>query len=442
MNPAERRAYLGRLEKFGIRLGLENVRTLLADLGNPQNAFPSVLVAGTNGKGSVCAMLAEALRRNGLRTGLYTSPHLVRVEERIRIDGAPVPSRTFGRLLEVVRASVERLVAGGKLASHPTYFEVLTAAALLRFAERKADIAVLEVGLGGRFDATNAVTPLVSVITTIALDHQEHLGRTLGEIAFEKAGIVKPGVPVVCGVRRGGDAYRVIRRRAREIGAPFLGVWDDGELETVRTGRGYRFTYRRGGRDLGFSPGLAGKHQGANAAVALAAAGELRRVWKPLDDRRLLAGIANTSWEGRLEIASRLPLVILDGAHNPEGATALATYLREVVRRPVVLVFGVMKDKDAKAMARSLFPLAETIILTSAPLQRSASPAELRAAVGDLAGRRTFLEPRVGRAVRLALRESLGRTPVVVAGSLYLVGEVKRLRLFPPRKRPVLQLPC
>jgi len=433
MNPAERRAYLGRLEKFGIRLGLESVRVLLNDLGDPQYAFPSVLVAGTNGKGSVCAMLAEALRRNGLRTGLYTSPHLVRVEERIRIDGAPVPSRTFGRLLEAVQASVERLIKDGKLAAQPTYFEVLTAAALLHFAERKVDIAVLEVGLGGRFDATNAVTPLVSVITTIALDHQEHLGRTLAEIAFEKAGIVKPGVPVVCGARRGGAAYRVIRRRARELGASFLGVWDGGELDTVSTKRGYCFIFRRRGRTLRFSPGLAGKHQGINAAIVLAAAGELQRVWwKPLDDGKLLAGIAQASWEGRLEIAAHRPLVILDGAHNPEGAAALATYLREVVRRPVILVFGVMKDKDAKAMARSLFPLAKTVILTSAPLERSASPADLRAAVGGLAPGRTFLEPRAGRAVRLALREARGRTPVLVAGSLYLVGEVKRLRLFQP----------
>ena len=431
MTPAERRAYLGRLEKFGIRLGLENIRILLKELGDPQHAFPSVLVAGTNGKGSVCAMLAEALRRNGFRTGLYTSPHLVRVEERIRIDGAPIPSRAFGRLLEAVRASVERLAAGGKLASPPTYFEVLTAAALLHFAERKANIAVLEVGMGGRFDATNAVIPLVSVITTIALDHQEHLGRTLAEIAFEKAGIVKPGVPVVCGVRRGGEAYRVIRRSARELGAPFLGVWDGAQLDAERTKWGYAFALRRGGKTLRFSPGLAGKHQGANAAVALAAAGELRRVWRPLDDRKLLAGIAHASWEGRLEIASRRPLVILDGAHNPEGAASLAAYLRDVVRRPVILVFGVMKDKDARSMARSLFPLAQTVILTSVPLERSASPGDLLGVAGDLARGNVVLEPRAGRAVRLALRESRGRTPVVIAGSLYLVGEVKRLRLFP-----------
>ncbi len=434
MNPAERRAYLGRLEKFGIRLGLENIRLLLKDLGDPQNAFPCVLVAGTNGKGSVSAMLAEALRRNGFRTGLYTSPHLVRVEERIRIDGAPVSSQAFGRLLDTVRASVERLAAGGILASPPTYFEVLTAGALLHFAVRKVDIAVLEIGMGGRFDATNVVTPLVSVITTIALDHQEHLGRTLAEIAFEKAGIVKPGVPVVCGVPGRDAAYRVIRRRARELGAPFVGVWDGAKLDTERTKQGYRFAYQRGGKTLRFSPGLAGKHQGANAAIVLATAGELRRVWRPLDDRRLLAGIARASWEGRLEIAARRPLVILDGAHNPEGAASLATYLREVVRRPVILVFGVMKDKDARSMARSLFPLAKTVILTSAPLPRSASPADLMTAAGDLAPEKTLLEPRAGRAVRLALRESGGRTPVVVAGSLYLVGEVKRLRLFPGRR--------
>ncbi len=442
MNPAERRAYLGRLEKFGIRLGLDSIRVLLSGLGSPQGAFPSVLVAGTNGKGSVCAMLAEALRRNGLRTGLYTSPHLVRVEERIRIDGAPVPSRTFGRLLERARGEVERLVADGKLSASPTYFEVLTAAALLHFAERRVDIAVLEVGMGGRFDATNAVTPLVSVITTIALDHQEHLGRTLAEIAFEKAGIIKPDVPVVCGVPRGGDAYRVIRRRARELGAPFLGVWDGGALKTERMAQGYRFAWRRGGRSVTFSPGLAGRHQGANAAIALAAADALRRAWRPLDEKKLLAGIEHASWEGRLEAVSRRPLVLLDGAHNPEGAAALAAYLREIVRRPVILVFGVMKDKDARTMARSLFPLAQTVILTSAPLARSATPADLKAAAGDLAREKVLLEPRPGRAVRLALRQSGGAVPVVVAGSLYLVGEIKRLGIFPSRKCPVLQLPC
>lgn len=434
MNSAERRAYLGRLETFGIRLGLDSVRALLSALGSPQDAFPSVLVAGTNGKGSVCAMLAEALRRNGLRAGLYTSPHLVRVEERIRIDGVPVPPRAFGRLLERVRAEVDRLVSAGRIAASPTYFEVLTAAALLHFAERRADVAVLEVGMGGRFDATNAVTPLVSVITTIALDHEEHLGRTLGEIAFEKAGIVKPGVPVVCGVRRGGEAYRVIRRRAAEAGAPFHGVWDGAKLDAERTKNGYRFAFRLENKTYRFSPGLAGKHQGANAAVVLAAAGELRRVWRPLDDRKVLAGISRASWEGRLEIASRRPLVILDGAHNPEGAASLAVYLREVVRQPVILAFGVMKDKDARSMARSLFPLAKTVILTSAPLPRSASPEALRAAVEGLGPGRILLEARAGRAVRLALKESRGRTPVVVAGSLYLVGEVKRLRLFPGRR--------
>ena len=203
MTPSECRDYLGRLQHFGIKLGLENVVTLCAALGNPQNQFLSIHVAGTNGKGSVSAMLAGIMRAHGLRTGLYTSPHLARVEERIRVDGKTIAPKRFRELLARLKGVIDGLMAEGRLVYHPTYFEVLTALAFLEFAEREVDIAVLEVGLGGRFDATSVVRPLVSVITTIAKDHEEHLGATLEKIAFEKAGIFKRGVPAVCGVASG-----------------------------------------------------------------------------------------------------------------------------------------------------------------------------------------------------------------------------------------------
>jgi dihydrofolate synthase/folylpolyglutamate synthase len=447
MTPSEGRDYLGHLQHFGIKLGLENIATLLLALGDPQSRFPAVHVAGTNGKGSVSAILAGVLRAHGLRTGLYTSPHLARVEERIRVDGRCVSPRRFRELLARLKAAIDGLMAEGRLAYHPTYFEVLTALAFLEFAERSVDVAVLEVGMGGRFDATNVVRPLVSVITTIAKDHEKHLGSTLEKIAFEKAGIIKPRIPVVCGVR-GGAALREIRRVAREKGAPLTEVFGRGRtLETRRAGAGFRFFYTGQNGRYAFSPALAGRHQGANAAVAIAATELLSRVWKPFDKAKVLGAIRETRWEGRLETVRRRPLVLLDGAHNVEGVEALAAHIRDVVRRPVVLVFAAMQDKDLRGMTRTLLPVASTVVLTRVPYKRSASPEELLAAAPPFRGR-VFLEPDTRKAVDLALNESRkstgtrtrgtcppgwrGPKPVVIAGSLFLIGEVKRLRLFEP----------
>ncbi len=430
MTPSECRDYLGRLQHFGIKLGLENVTTLCAALGNPQNQFLSIHVAGTNGKGSVSAMLAAIMRAHGLRTGLYTSPHLARVEERIRVDGKTVAPARFRDLLTRLKGVIDGLMAEGRLVYHPTYFEVLTVLAFLQFAEREVDVAVLEVGMGGRFDATNVVRPLVSVIATIAKDHEEHLGSTLEKIAFEKAGIVKPRIPVVCGVA-GGPALRVIRGAARERGAALTEVFGKGRaLETARVRDGYRFVYTGKNCRYAFTPGLAGRHQGANAAVAIATAEVLSRVWKPFDKSRILGAIRETRWEGRLETVRRRPLVLLDGAHNPEGAEALAAYLKDVIRRPVVLVFAAMKDKDLAAMTHSLFPRASTVVLTRVPYKRSASPEELAAAAPPSFKGPILLEPDTRKAVELALSLSGGRVPVVIAGSLFLIGEIKRLRLF------------
>lgn len=429
MTPSECRDYLGRLQHFGIKLGLENITALCAALGNPQNQFLSIHVAGTNGKGSVSAMLAGILRRQGLKTGLYTSPHLVRVEERIRIDGRMIPPPRFRERLTALKAVIDRLMAEGKLVYHPTYFEVVTALAFLEFAGRQVDVAVLEVGMGGRFDATNVVRPLVSVITTIARDHERHLGSTLRQIAFEKAGIVKPAIPVVCGVR-GGEALREIKRVARERGAPVTEVFGPGRsLEARKARDGYRFVYEGSGGRYAFSPGLAGRHQGANAATAIAAAEVLSRVWRPLDKARILEAVRETRWEGRLETVRRRPLVLLDGAHNPEGVTALVAHIREVIGRPVVLVFAAMKDKDLRTMTRLLFPAASTIVLTRVPYKRSADPEELLAVAPPFKGP-ILLEPDTRKAVELALSLSGGCDPVVIAGSLFLIGEVKRLRLF------------
>lgn len=426
MNLAGAVEYLEHLEKFGIKLGLENIRVLLSDLSDPETLFPSVLVAGTNGKGSVASMLAAILEAEGHRVGLYTSPHLVRVEERIRINGRMIPARTFCAILERIKRSVDGLMAEGKLAYHPTFFEVLTSAAFLYFAEAGIDIGVIEVGMGGRFDATNVLKPLVSVITTISHDHEQHLGKSLGEIAFEKAGIIKERTPLVCGVRN-KEAFEVIRRRAEELGAPLIRVFGPGKRldAALKAGR-YRFTYSAGGESISFSPGLAGLHQGENGAMAVSAARALSGVWDPISRKAILKGLSAVEWEGRLETVSRKPLVILDGAHNKEGAGSLARYIKDVLGGPVVLVYAAMKDKDISGVTRLLFPAAAVVVLTRVPMKRAADP-EYIAGLARRTGRRMLIEPDTGKAVELALLESGGKLPVVIAGSLFLVGEVKRL---------------
>ena len=426
LSAAASRLYLHDLERFGIKLGLDNMRILLGALGDPHLAFPSVHVAGTNGKGSVSAMLAEIFARGGLKTGLYTSPHLVRVEERIRVDGRLIPERDFRRVLGKIKSKIDELLAAKKLDASPTFFEVLTAAALLYFRQRRVDIAILEVGMGGRFDATNVVTPVVSVITNIARDHMQYLGNTLAEIAFEKAGIIKPGVPVISGVC-GGPARPVIRRRAREERAPLLEAFGrEASLEPGGPGPRRTAVYRIGGEAYRLAPGLPGTHQIRNAAVAAAAASVLRRMGFPADRKTVEQGIRLARWEGRLELIGRRPRIFLDGAHNEDGAAALAAFIDETCRKPPVLVFAMMKDKALARVAGILFPRASRIILTTIPYPRAASPEEILAA-GRRFSSRVLVEPDPKRALDLARRAAGPSGTVFVTGSLFLVGEMKKI---------------
>jgi dihydrofolate synthase/folylpolyglutamate synthase len=407
-------------------------------------------------------MLAEILSRHGLKVGLYTSPHLVRVEERIRIGGRLIPQKDFCRLTGVVKRRIERLLAQGKLGAPPTaagapglalgstsavlargyklrasgkplaspltFFEVLTVIAFLYFRERDVDIAVIETGIGGRFDATNVVTPLVSVITNISGDHREHLGTTLKQIAFEKAGIIKPGVPVVSGVER-GDAFRVIRARAIEEKASIIYAYGRGGRLTAEKRRGrYVFRFRHDGETFRFSPGLRGEHQGTNAGVAITAASVLHRTWRPLEKKKIIEGVERAEWQGRLEIFSRNPLVVLDGAHNEAGAAALKKYIEDFCVRPPVIVFAMMKDKAVKRFASLVFPLAREVILTSMPYPRAATPAEALSLVRPF-GREFVIEPSLKKAVALARTMAGRRGTVLITGSLFLVGEAKKKRL-------------
>jgi dihydrofolate synthase/folylpolyglutamate synthase len=426
MNFQQSLSYLEQIQSLGMKFGLENVRTILSSWRDPHLRYPSVIVAGSNGKGSVCAMLTRILSLHGFRVGLYTSPHLVSYQERIRIGERVISQADFSRVLTALKNRVGALIRAGKLSHPPTHFETLTCMALRYFQQKNVDMAVLEVGMGGRFDATNVVRPSVSVITTISFEHQRSLGSTLKSIAFEKAGIIKPGVPVICGVES-SSPRKVIRAQAAEQKAPLIQVFDRerGKQLTVCDNKGC-FSYQGEEGTYVYKPSLPGVHQGRNAAVAVAACEELGRRWKKLEKKRIIRGIETTRWEGRLEVYARDPLVILDGAHNIEGAKALRSYVLSLRQKPVVIVFATMADKKIGQLADILFPLADRIFLTRFPYHRAAYPEEMaRRLPGFL--EKIRVEPDVLKAMGLAHRSAGKRGAVLVTGSLFLVGEVKKL---------------
>ncbi len=427
--PAHRVAglYLARRVRFGMKFGLETMRALVAEMGHPERAYPSLLVAGTNGKGSVVAYCDSVLRASGLRTGRYTSPHLVRVNERMAVDGRDVTDRDFAAAVRAVRDAAERLVRRRVLRAHPTFFEVLTAAAFAHFRRRRVDVAVLEVGLGGRLDATNVVDPVASAVVSIDFDHEVYLGRTLGAIAGEKAGIMRAGRPTVVGPLA-GEARLAIRGHARTVGARVVDATRGATYSLGRARAGSPLVDLRTprGRYAGLRP-LPGAHQRQNLLVAVRLLEEAQSLGIPVDLRRLPAAVGRTRWPGRLETVPGEPALVLDGAHNPAGARALAAYLKG--GRPFVLLFGAMADKDVRGLARELFPLAAEIVLTRPRVSRAASANEIARRASPLADR-AHREPSVARALRLARRLALAHGPdtaVVVAGSLYLVGAVKAL---------------
>jgi dihydrofolate synthase/folylpolyglutamate synthase len=424
MNVQDCSRYLEKIQNLGIKFGLDNVREILSAFGHPQLKFPSVLVAGTNGKGSVCAFLTRILTLHDLRVGLFTSPHLIRVEERLRIGDRPIPVRVFCRLLTDLKDKIGELMDKKRLLNPPTFFEHLTCLAFLYFAEEEVDIGVLEVGMGGRFDATNVVTPLVSVITTISAEHQKFLGRTLSQIAFEKAGIIKPGIPAVCGVRK-QQAFKTILRRAEALDAPLLSVFDrKHSLNRRKTEEGFVFSWRTEEETYSYRPSLRGEHQGKNAAVAIAACRVIGERWKHLKKENIIEGIQTTTWEGRLEAVSHEPLVLLDGAHNEEGAQALRAYVQEFVHPPLFLVYAAMRDKNIEKIADILFPLADKIVLTRFPYFRAAWPEELKEKVPKFKDR-IMCQSNVKRAFRRAVEMAGPKGTVLAAGSLFLVGAIK-----------------
>ncbi|MFN3322783.1 MAG: bifunctional folylpolyglutamate synthase/dihydrofolate synthase [Bryobacteraceae bacterium] len=401
-----------------IKFGLERIRTLLAALGDPQQACRFVHVAGTNGKGSTCAMIASALRTAGIRTGLFTSPHLVEPTERIQIDGLPVSRADFASAFDQVHLTAERLLASGQLDYHPTYFETVTAMAFLLFRGHGCHTVVLEVGMGGRLDATNVVTPLLSVITPIDYDHQAYLGETLPQIAGEKAGILKSGIPALFAPQQ-PEAAAVLESRACEHGIPFTWTHDWPVRELSIDAHGSRFTLQPpGAAELPVECPLAGEHQAENARTAAVA---LRLLG--ISDQAITTGIARTIWPGRLEHAATRPDIYIDGAHNPAGARELARYLRRFhAGRMIRLIFGAMRDKAVPELVETLFPLASEVIVTAPAQPRALDPASI-AALRPHPGLRVI--PDLGAAIAAARAASGPDDLILITGSLYLVGEAR-----------------
>ena len=414
-----------RVQKFG----LENISALAADLGNPQRAVPCAHIAGTNGKGSTAAILESILRDAGLRTGLYTSPHLERINERIRLDGEPVSNEIFAAAWTRVHASIESLMASGKLTAHPTYFECVTAMAFLICAEERVDFAIYEVGLGGRLDSTNIVTPEVAIITPIDFDHENFLGHSIAEIAAEKAGIIKTGVTVVSSVTR-PEARAVIAHKCVEMRARLAEIDEEWRLEDMPASEGFHRALaisKNSRAKLTIAPALPGRFQLRNALAAATAARVLSESnHLRLEDRNIERGIANVSWPGRLERLSEKPAIYLDGAHNPSGARELLEFWqRDLAGRRIILIYGAMRDKAVDEIAGVLFPHAHNVILTEPRQPRAISVPLLSEMTAHLASQRPTIIQDPFQAFDHAVELAGENDAIFVTGSLYLVGDLR-----------------
>jgi dihydrofolate synthase/folylpolyglutamate synthase len=401
-------AYLDARILHGVKFGLETVQQLLEALDHPERASPMLLVAGTNGKGSVVAYVDAALRASGLRVGRYTSPHLMRLNERIAVDDRDIADLDLETCVLAVRDCAEDLRQRGVISDHPTYFEALTVAAFEHFRRSGVGLGVIEIGMGGRLDAANSCDPIASAIVTIAFDHERFLGHTLTAIAREKAGVLRRGHDTVIG-RLPAEAEAAIRDEAERLGARLVHA-DYGIELTEQDGL---LDVRTPKRDYRGLRALAGAHQRDNLLVALRLLESAEEAGVRFDPSALPAALARARWPGRLEWVDAEPRVLLDGAHNPAAAVVLADYLAHI--GPFVLVFGAMRDKDIAGLAQALFPLAREVVLSQPSTARAATPDEIVARSGALAA----------RACALARELARPGEPVVVAGSLYLVGEVR-----------------
>jgi dihydrofolate synthase/folylpolyglutamate synthase len=413
-------------ETLAIKLGLTNTERLLDALGKPQESFPAVQIAGTNGKGSTAVMLEAAARAAGIKTGLYTSPHLVHITERIRINNREISRADFARLTTWVRESAQRLLDEGRLETLPTFFEHLTAIALVAFSEARVQLAILETGLGGRLDATTTAQAEVVAITPIALDHQEYLGETLADIAAEKAAIIRPGVTAIV-APQSPEALDVILKRCADCGVtPRVNACEVNVLGADETGRvRATFTTKEGSYE-NVLLGLRGRHQATNASVAIALVEALRERGFSIPHAAIIEGLESSTHAGRLELRAGQPSILFDGAHNPAGARALRAFLDEFIKAPITLIFGAMRDKDLHDIASTLFPIPHHLILTCPSNPRAATLEMLEQVVPS-----NFNRERLTLALSPteALKATHRLTPpdglICITGSLYLIGEMQ-----------------
>jgi dihydrofolate synthase/folylpolyglutamate synthase len=390
-------------ETLTIKLGLRNTELLLEALYNPERAFPSVQIAGTNGKGSTAVMLDSICRAAGIKSGLYTSPHLVSMTERIRVSGVEITQEDFAACATIVREVSEKLEA------LPTFFEQITAIALVAFGNARVELAILETGLGGRLDSTTAANARIVAITPIAFDHEEYLGHTIESIAAEKAAIIRPGVRAVIARQPEPAALAVLLKRCEQVGVtPILA--DSTAID-------------------GLVVGLRGRHQIDNAAVAFGLAQLLNAEGFEISDCAISTGLKTAKHAGRLELILHKPSFLIDGAHNPAGAQTLRAYLDEFAPRPLTLVFGAMRDKQLEQMGEILFPVADTLILTTIDNPRSASIDMLQTIGGRFAKGRILTAQSSGDALQFAISSTPAEGLICIAGSLYLVGEIRPLIL-------------
>ena len=419
------------------KLGLENISVLLDELTRPQDSYPSILIAGTNGKGSVAAMMESILRAANLRTGLYTSPHLIEINERIQVAGQPLPPDDFAALFTSLHRRIESLLASGRLQFHPTYFECLTAMGMELFRQRSVDIAVFEVGMGGRLDATNTATPRLAIITQVDFDHERFLGTTIEAIAGEKAGIIKPGSITVTAASNPAAA-KVMRRQAREKGARLVEVWKEyftTELESVEGLYSFRVSHADG-FSMPVRLSLRGRHQIDNALAAVAGARELAGLGFPISAASIEQGLASAEWPGRLELVHEGPKVFLDGAHNPAGAHALARFWDEDFgERRVFLIYGAMRDKAVPEITEILFPRATAVILTQPNQVRATAPETLRDISHDL-NPNLLIESSPAEALGLALELASPDDIIIATGSLFLVGDLRKKLVAAKTRHP------
>ena len=404
------------LRRFGIKLGLSTIRNILKGLGNPQKRFTGIHIAGTNGKGSIASGIASILKASGYRVGLYTSPHLVRFNERIQIDGKEISDH---RVVDAYNA-VRHVHYGDR---EPTFFEFATAMAFHEFAAKGVDWGIIETGMGGRLDATNILQPAVCVITNISLEHKSYLGNTIAEISGEKAGIIKKHIPVVTGVRQ-KQARAVVSDMATAKSAPLFQFGKDFRVRRKPNGGFDYYGFTSTWKDLNTS--LMGRHQVDNAAIMLAVCEVLKQNGTAIQEQDLRKGLTQINWPGRLEKVSDAPMIILDGAHNLSAARNLAKLLRRDLKtRKITMVLGMLDDKPYKQMLQALVPICRRVILTRPVIDRALEPHQLFEAARHLAENITVVAD-VDTAVKSAVTTAKKDDVICIAGSLYVVGEAKQ----------------